>query len=430
VIPFLFLSQKTVFVPVSPVLTPLGFSTVWICLIFIVDSKKSMNKIKEKDMKKVTKFGLCVLIAFGFAVSTLPAAQEKGKQEGSEERQSSEIKQLTIRNSGFRSKSTVVIRYRADDKKIVEVIENGKKLPAEEFPRYESLIREAMEIPQIDRLLPEIERAKRRAESPRISVESKIREMLALRIRLKGLESETARRYQAMNELLLMEELNHLTEKISESSDLSQEEKIQQLKELLAKIQAMEFERVNEGRRRRLAEIETANVAKRLIEEIEKSDELSKEEKIEEIKKLYQRIEEMNLEREKDRKRDLLEIEIANVLRKMLHETAQRRDLSDREKEKEMESLLREAQSLKLGGVQRMVGIEKFKFDLHRLLEKEGLLPEGRAEFMLTANECSIDGKKLPKDIHERIMKLYEDSLGMKFKRDTKIILQLNEDRL
>jgi len=261
-------------------------------------------------------------------------------------------------------------------------------------------------------------------------VESKIREMLALRIRLKGLESETARRYQAMNELLLMEELNHLTEKISESSDLSQEEKIQQLKELLAKIQAMEFERVNEGRRRRLAEIETANVAKRLIEEIEKSDELSKEEKIEEIKKLYQRIEEMNLEREKDRKRDLLEIEIANVLRKMLHETAQRRDLSDREKEKEMESLLREAQSLKLGGVQRMVGIEKFKFDLHRLLEKEGLLPEGRAEFMLTANECSIDGKKLPKDIHERIMKLYEDSLGMKFKRDTKIILQLNEDRL
>ena len=133
-----------------------------------------------------------------------------------------------------------VDRYRDEDKKIVEVIENGKKLPASEFSRYESIIREVLEIPQIDRLLPEIDRAKRREESPRISEESKIREMLALRRRMEGLESHVARRYRDLNELQLMNQLNRLTEKISESNELSQEEKIQQLKDVLEKIQAME----------------------------------------------------------------------------------------------------------------------------------------------------------------------------------------------
>jgi hypothetical protein len=390
-----------------------------------------VNKIKEKDMKKVAKFGLCFLIAFGFTISTLPAAQEKDKQNVTQKGESSEIKQLTIRNSGFRSKSTVVIRYRANDNRIVEVIENGQNLPESEFSRYESIINDVLEIPQIDQLLPDIDRASRIAESQRISEESKIHEMLALRQSLEGLESDVARRYRDLNELQLRETLNRMTEKISESSDLSQEEKIAQLKEVIEKIQALELAKKEEGRRRSLMELETSIAARRLIEEIDKSDELSKEEKIKEIKELLQRIQVQAEDRARGeaRRENLVKLEAANVLRKMLAETARRKDLSEREIKKEIESLLQEARSMKLEGMQRMADIEKFKLDLHQLLKKEGLLPEGKAEFVLKMNECSIDGKELPKEIQKRILRLCEENLGKKFGRDTKIILQLNEDR-
>lgn len=379
-------------------------------------------------MKTIAKTGLCVLLILGLAISAFPSFQENETQREAQEKQSSEIKQLTIRNSGFRSKSTVIIRYRDEDKKIVEVIENGKKLPPEEFSRYESIIRDVLEIPQIDRLLPEIERARRIAESQRISKEYKIREMLQLRHRMEGLESDAARRYRNWSELQLMETLNRLTQDISESRDLSNEEKIARLKEIIEKIRAIKLTEEERIHRSGLVEFGEANAARSLIEEINKSSSMSKEEKINEIKDVLQKLRERDIEGE-ERHRNLIEIETAEVLRKMLQETAQRKDLSDQEKEKEMESLLQEAQSLKLEGIQRMVGIEKFKFDLHRMLEDEGLLPEGKAEFVLTAKECSIDGRKLPKDIRERIMKLCEESLGMKFSHDTKIILQLNEDR-
>jgi hypothetical protein len=336
---------------------------------------------------------------------------------------------LTIRNSGFRSRSTVVIRYRDEDKKIVEVIENGKKLSAEEFPRYESVMRKILELPQIDRLLPDIERAKRRAESPRVSEEAKIREMLELRRRLEGLESRVARRYRDINEFQLMGELNSLSEKISESSDLSQEEKIQQLKEILAKIQAMEFEKTNEDRRRRLAEIESANVAARLMAEINKSEEMSRDEKISEIKELLERsLTEKSL-REGERHRDVIEFEAANTIRKMLQDIRKNENLSDREREKEIRRILDEARKWRLEAATPLIGIEEFKIDLRNLLKEEGLLPEGESTFELRLHKCSIDGKKLPEEIHRKILQLCEESLGKKFEKDTKIILDLNEDR-
>jgi hypothetical protein len=91
--------------------------------------------------------------------------------------------------------------------------------------------------------------------------------------------------------------------------------------------------------------------------------------------------------------------------------------------------VLRAAREMKLESIQQMIGIEKFKFDLHQLLKEEKLLPEGKAKFDLKLNECSIDGKKLPKEIHRKILQLCEESIGKKFGRDTKIILQLNENR-
>jgi len=387
-----------------------------------------MGPNKEKKMKKIVWLGLSALLIFGLGVAHLDAGQDQVKSDAVVEEGSPEIKELTIRNSGFRSRSTVVIRYREDDKVIIDVIENGKKLPPEEFARYESIIREVLEIPQIDRLLPEIERAKRRAESQRISEESKIREMLELRRRMEGMESDAARRYREINELLLMEELNSLTEKIGESSHLSQEEKIAQLKDVLAKIKDLELEKSENLRRSRLVEFGATNAARRLIAEIERSSAISREEKIREISEILEHMH--DLERgEEERHRDLVEHEAAVALRKMMSETAHREDLTDLEKEEELEKLMREAQDMRLEHNIHMIGIEKFNFDLHKLLKKEGLLPKDKAEFVLKRNAATIDGKKLPKEVHDRIMQLCAESIGLEFGKDTKIVLQLNEDR-
>ncbi len=388
-----------------------------------------MNPIKEKKMKKIFKLSLCAALIFGLLISSVVAFQDREVSGLNQEDQKTTIKELTIRNSGFRSRSTIVIRYRDEDKKIVAVIENGKKLPPSEFSRYESVIREVLELPQIDRLLPEIDRANRRAESPRISEESKLRERLALRRRMDGLESDVARRYRDFNELQLMSTLNSLTAKISESSDLSQEEKIQQLKDVLEKIHAMELAKKEESRRRRIVGFEAANVEKKLIEEINKSSAISNEEKIKELQNLLQQAREMALLREEGRPRNLIEFETANAMRKMLQEIAKNKDLSEQQREKEFNRVLQEAKKMKLENMGRTIGIEKFKFELHKLLKKEGLLPEGKAEFILRSKKCLIDGKKLPDEIHQKILQLSEEIIGKTFDRDTKIILQLNGDR-
>jgi hypothetical protein len=383
-------------------------------------------------MKKTIKLSLCLLLVCGLMVSNTLAAQERDTSEKAQGKQKTTIKELTIRNSGFRSRATIVIRYRDEDKKIVEVIENGKKLPPSEFSRYESVMSKILELPQIDRLLPEIDRARRRAESPRISEESKIRETLELRRRLEGLESDVARSYRDLNELQLMNQLNRMTEKISESSELSQEEKIEQLKAVIEKINAVQLAKKEEGRRSTMleaAEFRAVNATRSLIAEIYKSDEMSSEDKIKEIQELLQRTRAMENLRKEVRRRNLVEFEAANTIRKMLQDIAKNKDLSDQERKKEFERMLQEAQKMKLESMERMIGIEKFKFELHQLLKKEGLWPEGKAKFVLKSSECTIDGKKLPDEIHQKILQLSEESIGKAFDRDTKIILQLNEDR-
>jgi hypothetical protein len=125
----------------------------------------------------------------------------------------------------------------------------------------------------------------------------------------------------------------------------------------------------------------------------------------------------------------VVEFEAANMIRKMLQDVAEDKKLSDQEKQKEFQRVLEEAQKMKFESANRLIGIEKFKFDLNQLLKNEGLYPEGQSKFVLKLKECSIDGKKLPDEVHQKILKLSEESLGKKFDRDTKIILQLNENR-
>ena len=57
---------------------------------------------------------------------------------------------------------------------------------------------------------------------------------------------------------------------------------------------------------------------------------------------------------------------------------------------------------------------------------------EAHRNLTLIASEVTallIDGKKVPDEVHKRILQLSEESLGKAFDRNTKIILQLNEDR-
>lgn len=374
-------------------------------------------------------FFLCGLLIGGSITAGTAIAQEKGTQDETREVQKTTIKELTIRNSGFRSRASVIIRYRDEDKSIVEVIENGKKLPASEFPRYEEVMRKILELPQIDRLLPEIDRVSRRAESPRISEESKIRDMMEIRRRLERMDSDVARRYREINEVQLMNQLNTLTEKISESDKLSQEEKIRELKALIEKIHTMESARQTIDRRRRLTELGTINASRRLLEEINKSNDMSREEKIKEIQELLNRSREMDLIREKGRGRNLVEFEAANTMREILREISKSKDMSDEKKAQEFKRVLEEAQKMKSENMRRMIGIEKFRFELEQLLKKEGLLPEGKAEFILRSDKCLINGKKLPDEIHKKILQISKDSLGRGFERGTKIVLQLNENR-
>ena len=94
-----------------------------------------------------------------------------------------------------------------------------------------------------------------------------------------------------------------------------------------------------------------------------------------------------------------------------------------------MQALIAESQRMKLATGDLMIAVEKFKYDLRRVLEEEGLLPEGQAEFVIRKNSSSIDGEKLPREIHERLKRMCEETLGKTFAGDTKIVLKLNEKR-
>ena len=380
-------------------------------------------------MRKTMMLILGTLLLFT-GMSAFPlTAQEQEAQEFVKQEQETAIKELTIKNSGFRSRSTVIIRYRDEDKAIVEVIENGKSLPSSEFPRYESVMQKVLELPEIDRLIPELDRAYRRAESPHVSEEQVFQELMSLRSRLEHMNSEVAQRYQEMTELQAMASMNRMAEHISKSEELSQKEKIQELKELIAKTADMAAEEKEMSQRTRFSQFAATEAARKLIEEIEFADQMSQEEKLSEIRELLQRTNEMNLHGEDKRRAGLVEFKAAETLSRMLREIAESEDLSEQEKEHRIQELIEESRQMNLASGNLMIGVEKFKYDLHLFLEKEGLLPEGKAEFVLRKNSSTIDGKKLPREIHETLKRMCVETIGKKFEGDTKIVMRLNENR-
>ena len=380
-------------------------------------------------MKSKIKFSLFSILIIGILTSIPTYASVYGNSGISQEKkeETSDIKELTIRNSGFRSRSTVVIRYQDKDKKIVEVIENGKSLPPSEFPRYESVMRKVLELPKINQLIPEIDEVYRRAESLEISEEAKLDQLQDLRRELESMDSDVARRYRELTEFKLMESLHRMSEEISESDKLSQQEKIEKLKELLQQSKKMQLERGLRENRTLMIALGMENAARRLIEEISRSGEKSQQEKIAEIKEVLQQMQETISQGDEGRQRNLVQLEAAEALKKMVEEIVRQKELTSQEKSKQIDRILEEATKMKLEN-RLMVRVEKFEFELHQLLTEKGLLPEGKAEFVLKKNEATINGKKLPKEIHEQILQLCEEILEKEFKSDTKIVLQLNEE--
>lgn len=386
-------------------------------------------------MRKIGIPVLGTLLILGWLSMSPLSAVETGDQETSKqekklqhEKQQSAVKELTIRNSGFRSRSTVVIRYRDADKAIVEVIENGKSLPESEFPRYQAIMQKVLELPEIDRLIPEIDRANRLAESPDVSEERIYREMMGLQGRLSRLDSEVARRYRETAEMRAMASLSRRAEEISESQGLSNEEKINQLKELLERAAEMEIRGGERSRQMMFSRFAANEAARKLIEEIELSKQLSREEKLKEIQEVLERTRELEMVGEDERMGGMVEFRASETLARMLRDVAENKTLSDKAKEKEIQALIEESKKMNLER-DLMVKVEKFKFDLSRLLEAEGLMPDDEADFVLRKNSSTIDGERLPQAVHEKIMQMCEETIGKKFDADTKIVLQLNSKR-
>ena len=113
-------------------------------------------------MKKSNKFFVLVLILlntnFFFAYPTHFMLQQNQDK--------SEIKEIKILHSGFLSKDTLIIRYRASDNEIVEVIDEGKKVPSSRFSKYEPMIRDVLELRKMRELLPEIDEISKELDSP------------------------------------------------------------------------------------------------------------------------------------------------------------------------------------------------------------------------------------------------------------------------
>ena len=391
-------------------------------------------------MLKIAKYSICILIILAFMVSTLTAYgylaawnpyQDNQEKIEKEEKEASEIKELRIKNSGFRSHSSIVIRYRDKDKKIVAVFENGKELPASEFGRYESVVHEVLEIPRINKLLPEMDEMWRELESSEFP-DAKKRELTRELMRdLQAMKSERALRYQEQAAAQFLDGYYRAIEKLSRSKDMAQPEKIKELRlAFQSLLEAGKFRDQNKERSAALAEYQAAEAARRLMSEINKSSEISQEEKFRELKEVFKQMQHMEQGRTQDRRRsEIAAIELYNAVKQRWEEIEQDQKLSDKEKRQQYEHLLQEFNDVKSDSLHRMMGIEKFKLDLNQLLEKEGRLPTGEAEFVLRKGECTINGKKLPKDLHEKIMQLCQESIGKNFTKDTKIILQLNKKR-
>ncbi|RJR30497.1 MAG: hypothetical protein C4574_02280 [Candidatus Latescibacterota bacterium] len=129
------------------------------------------------------------------AVCMIAAAETPARAQSSdEERQAARdtLREIRIRNSGKHSKDVIILTYGKDGRDLVSVIDKGKIVSEEDFPKYRLRLDEALGAREIDEIRPHLEELERIIESRRRTNEEKIEALKEVMEELKNRETETA----------------------------------------------------------------------------------------------------------------------------------------------------------------------------------------------------------------------------------------------
>jgi len=158
--------------------------------VYYFEKCKNDTPGKESVMRHRIRLLAALLLFVGLMVVTAGATGSATSRTDPNEEVTLEI---TIRHSGLFSRKTTVIRYRKSDKAIIAVRENGKEVPEEKLEEYRQLLGEALEVSELQDLIPELDAVNRTFESVRVPDTEKFRELQGVMRKLDGLESEFAR---------------------------------------------------------------------------------------------------------------------------------------------------------------------------------------------------------------------------------------------
>jgi hypothetical protein len=284
------------------------------------------------------------------------------------------IEELKIRRSGFRSKDVLIIKYRKRDKIIVEVIDNGKKVPDSEFPRYQSLIQEVFELRQINELLPKIDKTYKKVESARYETSLKLEELKGLLERLKLMNSHIARRYADITRLQMHATVREMVDELAKDKDISNTLKIKTFKEILEIVKEMDEDEATDRRRSELVYFELGRILSDALEDIMRAYPDTVLEDTPEYKELFTQIE-----------------------------------------------------KIRSDSIQRILFFKKFEHDIRRELDKHGYLDDKNGQFILTSKACTFKGKRMPQHLHQKFLDLYEKYSGKAYRKSMKIYLSFSK---
>ena len=318
-----------------------------------------------------------------------------------QEKQKSDISELKILHSGFLSRDTLIIRYRTEDKEIVEVIDKGKKVPSSQFKNYESKMMNILEMRQLNELLPAIEKVDEKMESPHISNLEKLNELEYLLQHLNHMESDLANRYREVAEVYRTSILDDYIQEIVDSPEMSDSLKLAELKELLEKTMHSDYYTQDFLSRR-----------------VKGRDE-------------FQRrpvIERRDRDASRSRRRMVLsDVHVFRLVDEILDAIVDAPHLSESEKVAEMERIIDRIGDIESDEIGRKIAIKQFEWDVRKLLGKKGLLSPEESEFRLTIKHTKINGKKVPEDVHDEVLAIYEKYFGEPYRKGLTIVLGLVE---
>jgi hypothetical protein len=117
-----------------------------------------------------------LILVIGCQLATLPtlAKEQVRTIEQTTFADDDSIKTITVRTTGFFSKSTAIVRYRSEDGSIVSVEKNGEFLPSSKFKDYEETVHEMMNLEILEGLEPTIEAVTDLVDDVTATIEEKL----------------------------------------------------------------------------------------------------------------------------------------------------------------------------------------------------------------------------------------------------------------